>query len=463
MAPLLAYYHQLPPALRHSIASLRGYYLRHWRYGPETDRLAAEATERESWPAGRWEAWRTERLARLLHRTATRVPYYRDLWQRRRREGDTRSWEVLSHWPILTKEELRRDPAAFVADDCNRSRMFASQTSGTSGTPLRLWQRRESLRAYYALFEARWRKAYGVSRHDRWAILGGQLVTPVAQRTPPFWVHNRGLHQLYLSAYHLAPDLIRPYVEAIREFSPKYIWGYSSSLYTLAQECLRQGLTGLRFEVVLANAEPLYAYQREVIEQAFRSPVRETYGMTEMVAAASECAHGRLHLWPEVGVLEIHEPDSKGAGDFLGTSLINEDMPLIRYRVGDRGSLDDGVEACPCGRTLPLLGSIEGRADDVLVTPDGRRVGRLDPVFKADLRIREAQVVQEEIDAVTVLVVPDAAFGERDAHELEARLKERLGGGMRIAIRKVDAIPRGPNGKFRAVVCRIADRPVPCA
>lgn len=463
MASLLPIYHRLPPAVRHMVASLKGYQLRRWRYGPETARLVEEALEREYWSAAQWETWRAERLARVLHRAATRVPYYRNQWAERRRRGDRSSWEELGNWPVLTKEELRRDPTAFVADDCDRSRMFAVQTSGTTGTPLQVWQSRATLRAYYALFEARWRRWNGVSRHDRWAILGGQLVAPAAQRRPPFWVRNWGLRQLYLSSYHLGPELIPYYVEAIRDFAPKYIWGYSSSLDTLARECLRRGYEDLRFSVVLTNAEPLYEHQREAIAQAFQSPVRETYGLTEMIAAAAECEHGRLHAWPEAGVMEIHDADETGAGEIVGTSLINPDMPLIRFRAGDRVRSASGCGSCPCGRTLPLMGSVEGRVDDVLVTPDGRRIGRLDPVFKADLKVREAQIVQEEIDAVTVLVVPDASFSPNHQRLLESQLKARLGNATRIEIRKVAAIPRGPNGKFKAVVNRIAGQPAPRA
>ncbi len=49
----------------------------------------------------------------------------------------------------------------------------------------------------------------------------------------------------------------------------------------------------------------------------------------------------------------------------------------------------------PPSRRLPVLEALD-RLDDVVVTPDGRRVGRLDAVFKADLPIREAQILQSD-------------------------------------------------------------------
>ena len=123
-------YHNLPSPLRSVAASLRGFYLRSWRYGPETDRLVEEALERENWTPHRWKAWQEERLAHVLHRAATQVPYYREQWAARRRQGDRASWDYLENWPILEKDFVRENPRAFVADDCDVRKMFCEQTSG---------------------------------------------------------------------------------------------------------------------------------------------------------------------------------------------------------------------------------------------------------------------------------------------------------------------------------------------
>ena len=121
---LLLLYHRLPYPLKVLTASLQGYGLRWRRYGAETERLVEEALARESWTAAQWQAWQGERLARVLSRAATQVPYYREQWALRRRRGDRASWEYLENWPILEKEPLRAHPRAFVAEDCNTKRMI---------------------------------------------------------------------------------------------------------------------------------------------------------------------------------------------------------------------------------------------------------------------------------------------------------------------------------------------------
>src|SRR5579885_1916454 len=455
---VLRLYHLAPVSIRSFAATVWGAYLWQWRFGRETERLVEEAVERETWSEARWKSWRQERLAFILDRAATRVPYYRNHWARRRAAGDRSSWELLENWQVLEKEQLRRAPRAFVADDRNPSRMFHEHTSGSTGTPVNLWFSRNTVRFWYALFEARWRRWYGVSRFDRWAILGGKLVTPVEQTRPPFWIWNAAMRQLYMSSYHLSPEYIPFYLEALARYRVEYLWGYTSSLYTIAQEMLRHKRSTRQFKVVITNAEPLHEHQRAVIAAAFNCPLRETYGMSEIVAAASECACGRLHLWPEAGVIEIAPGETSDGdnmeGELICTGLCNPDMPLIRYRTGDRDMLPIRQSSCACNRTLPLLCRIEGRSDDVLFGSDGRAIGRLDTVFKGDFLVRESQIVQESLNVVRLIYVPAEGCTEQHISALANQIRARMG-NVRVEVESVSSIPRGPNNKFRAVICKL--------
>jgi phenylacetate-CoA ligase len=455
---LLSLYHGLPAWTRCAVASARGAYLQRWRYNRDTDRLVGEALERETWSSERWKAWGDERLAFVLHRAATRVPFYRDLWTRRRAGGYRGSWELIENWPILEKEDLRSQGRALIADDVSRTHMFHEHSSGSTGTPVNLWVSADALRLWYALFEARWRKWNGVSRRDNWAILGGQLVSPVKQNKPPFWVWNAAMRQLYMSSYHLSQQYIPHYLEALKRYRIEYLWGYTSSLYSLAEGALRDNRSDLHMRVIITNAEPLLEHQRATIAAGFHCPVKETYGMSEMVAGASECEHSVLHLWPEAGYIEIESEKSslpgKKTGQMICTGLCNPDMPLIRYRIGDRATMPVKPAPCACGRTLPVLSKIEGRSDDVLFTADGRAIGRLDPIFKGDFLVREAQIIQERLDAVRLRYVPGFGCTEKHVQAMLAQLRARIG-EVRVETECVSAIARGPNNKFRAVICNL--------
>jgi phenylacetate-CoA ligase len=417
-----------------------------------------EALGRDTWSHKEWKSWQEERLAYVLHRAATKVPYYRDQWASRRRRGDRASWEYLENWPTLAKESLRENPAAFIADDCDVHRMWHEQTSGTTGKPMHLWWSRKTVRDWYALCEARYRHWHGVSRHDRWAMLGGQLVIPAHQQKPPFWVWNYAMNQLYMSSNHLKREFFRYYLEAIAKYRPTYIMGYPSSLSAMAQLFLESEGQHLQMTVAVTNAEPVYDYQRSAIARAFKCPVRETYGMAEIVVAASECEAGVLHLWPEVGWVEIMENKQSlqhgNPGDLVCTGLLNADMPLVRYEVGDRAKLNSECENCSCGRTLPIISSIEGRTNDVLVAPDGRRIYWVNPVFYG-LPVREAQIIQEESNRLKVRYVPAPNFTIATQRSIIDRIQARMG-QLEVIMEPIGAIPRGPNGKFRAVISKLS-------
>jgi phenylacetate-CoA ligase len=453
---LISLYHRLPPRLQSWAASIYGYRLRRLRYGPDTDAQVEEALALEYLPAEVWRRRQADDLAHTLRHALERVPYYREIWKERARRGFDPT--VLADWPILEKNDIRKNASAMIADDAPRSRLVAQHTSGTTSTPLHLWWSREAARRHYTLFEARWRRWYGVTRHDPWAMLGGRFVISPSRRRPPYWVWNAGLHQLYMSSYHLSTETAPYYLEAMRRYGVRYLFGFPSSLHSLAVDFGPGGGRELGLKVAITCSEYLSPVHRSVISDAFGCPVRDTYGMTELVASAGECDAGSMHLWPESGVVEVVEGDSLvpagTVGDLICTGLLNDAMPLIRYRIGDRGSLAAPSRPCACGRTLPQLECLAGRSEDVIFALDGRRLARFDAIFKADLPLREAQIIQERRDFVRVRIVPTAGYDETVAAMIAAGIRERMG-NVEVRFETVPAIERTTRGKFRAVVCAL--------
>ncbi|MEZ5365652.1 MAG: AMP-binding protein [Bryobacterales bacterium] len=456
----LKLYHRMPGRVRSLVGSLYGYKMRAWRYGPETEQIVAEALERERWPVDKLRAWQQERLAETLHRAATKVPHYRDAWSRRRQSGDRRSWERIEHWPILEKQTLRDRPEAFLAEDSDPRRLYCDSTSGTTGTPIKLWQSRGMIRMWYGLAEARWRRWYGVRDRDRWAILGGKMVVSPQQKKPPYWIWNQAFQQLYLSSYHVSSETIGAIVGELDRRRIRYLVGYTASLHQLAHAVLERGLRPKRLAFALSNGEPVFEYQRKAVREAFGCELRESYGLSEACVAASECEHGQMHLWPEPGWVEAvrdDEPLPEGeTGELLCTSLLNRDMPLIRYRVGDRGALAPH-SPCGCGRSLPTIASLEGRIDDVFHMADGRVLSpnTIDIIFQGDLPLREAQIVQKSLEHVRIRYVPAPGFDESASRRMQGYLRERLG-PIEISLEELERIPRGPNGKFKVVASEVA-------
>jgi phenylacetate-CoA ligase len=85
---------------------------------------------------------------------------------------------------------------------------------------------------------------------------------------------------------------------------------------------------------------------------------------------------------------------------------------------------------------------------------DGRAIGRLDTVFKGDFPVREAQIVQESLDVVRLIYVRGEGCTEQHIRSLANQIRERMG-RIRVEAESVSSIPRGPNNKFRAVICKL--------
>ena len=453
-------YNKLPYPLKILATSTWGYYLRSWRYGPETQSLVEQALNRETWSQDQWTTWREERLAFMLHHAATTVPYYRAYWQNRRKAGDQASWELLENWPVLQKATVRDNPRQFISDLSLGKHLYIDHTGGTTGTPTLIFQSRSVTHRWFALHEARVRHWIGVNHQDRWGIFGGQQIIPLAQTNPPYWIWNQGLKQIYFSIFHINPTSANVYLEALWKYKPLYLIVYPSALFVLAKFMLQQGLQPPPLKAIISNSEVLTETYRKTIQQAFNCPVRDTYGMAEMLSAASECAEGNMHFWPETGIMEIFNQgegtvsQTKTSGMYCLTGLFNEDMPLIRYVNGDIGELPDWSQPCACGRTLPVMGKVHGRSNDLVLTKDGRELYILDSLYNG-LPVVEAQLVQFDLDNFEVNLVPGDGYKKQDVEKQINYLLSQYLGAVNVHINELEQIPRNTNGKFCSFISKI--------
>lgn len=95
------------------------------------------------------------------------------------------------------------------------------------------------------------------------------------------------------------------------------------------------------------------------------------YSSTETGPIGFQCAHlehGFYHLHADAMLLEVVDPLTLQAvaeeqtGEFLLTPLLPDHVPLLRYRIGDRGRVLRTVKKCACGSSMPVL-ALEGRVE----------------------------------------------------------------------------------------------------
>ncbi|MEX0768124.1 MAG: hypothetical protein WD029_06610 [Microthrixaceae bacterium] len=428
------------------------------RHGGQFRREVFDLDVRQWWNLDELQLDQDARLRSMVTWCAHRVPHYRDLFSELGvSASDIRTAADLAQLPLLDKETVRADPDRFLPDQ-PLPKLIAQTTGGTTGTPVRYWATLSGVRANYATYEARCRSWAGVKLGQRMASFHGQPIIPASQQGGPYWRRNLAFNQLYFSVYHLNSITVPAYLNQLEQFQPQVIAGYTSAVHRIARGLIDSGDIGrVRPTAVMVSSETLTPAVRQDIQLAFGCRVTNAYSLGELVAFISECDHGELHISTEYGIVELlDQPDSAGS-EIIATGLINKGMPLLRYRTGDLAvRADPGPSAC--GRGLPCVAEIIGRVDDVVRTPEGATVGPapMSLAFQRVPHLRRAQVRQDSIEELTVLLEVDPAFGSQDEEFLLGELKKRLGPSIRFVIEHVPTLPRTSGGKERLVVSSLS-------
>jgi len=397
------------------------------------------------------------RLDHQLTRAARHVPYYQRWFATHRLQPcDCADPEHLTRLPLIDKSIVKAQSSDFRDRDLRL--VFRGYTSGTTGSPLVVYRDLAGIVREHAMI---WRQRHwlGVEPGDPIAVLRGELVTPVDRTAPPFWRFDRSANELVLSSHHLASAHLPAYLATLRSFSPVALYAYPSSARELARLVLQAGQTMVPLRAVFTASETLTDRDRELIGRAFRAPVVDRYGNAERTLAGGHCERGGYHLWSDITLPELLPDPDSDALELVGTPLYGRAMPLFRYRTGD-WAYPARVPGCPCGRAFPTVARIAGREDPVLLTRDGRPIGRLDHIWKGIGHVAAGQVLQEADLTVRLRVVPEPGFSATDRAQLLAQAHDRLGKDLPIVIEELAQLPRTRSGKFQAVVSLVpeADR-----
>jgi phenylacetate-CoA ligase len=399
------------------------------------------------------------RLGRVLPRWLREVPLYQRTDPVPQVGREWMSLAELRRLPLITKEDIRRDfPRNFLRAGVeleallDRELVELEHTSGTSEerTPLLLgrgwWAEQEERALRLNRFVASVLDEFPDAR--RVTINSPVCSGDICYSGVPSRADRAVGNALFvsLSRYPFLwgeAELARMAAEAV-EWQPQFldvdpVYGVVFALY-----CERRGirLPSLRF--ILGSYEFVSVVHRRILERVFGVPVFNLYGSTETGHLLMEAGSGEMRPSLETALLEVLNTDAQGISELTVTTLTNDFMPLIRYRIGDL------VER----QEQPYYTSyrVHGRAKDAFVTAEGRRVTtwQIDQCV-ADLRgIAHYQLSQRVGGEWLLRVVPDGAAPKAaEIVELRRRVEQLLGASGRLAIEQTDLLAPESSGKFR--------------
>ncbi len=412
------------------------------RYGGRFNEFRQLLEQSQWWDRSKIESFQDERLRSIVAHAYETVPYYHSLFDLHGIKANAfRGREDLHRIPLLTRATIKSHAQELKSRQPAGGSLSQGHTSGTTGSPLTVYFCADMVAINYPAMDRQyqWAGAKLGRDGDRVAVVRGNVIVPLKQSKPPYWRHNRNLNQLLMSSFHLQPANLTHYFDALREFRPRVLDGYPSSLYVLARVMLSRG-ERLSVGAVVTSSETLYDFQREAIELAFGCRVFDYYAAAERVIFSTECdRHQGHHLSDEYGITEY--VDEYGAavgvdaeGYMVGTSLHNTGMPLIRYLTTDRSSAK--LKRCECGRTLQLVDDVTTKSEDLLRLRDGRLIppSVLTHPFKPLDCIEASQLVQTDVDHLLVRLMPRPEYTQQHGEQLVRDLKIRLGQDMHITI-----------------------------
>jgi phenylacetate-CoA ligase len=454
-------YYSSPYIVKNLIASLYGWIQRRERFGRHFRRHLAVLSESQWFSNQELQQYQFVQTKAFLVYAEKHSKYYHELFQRHGFKPEKmQSLSELQSLPILDKSTVRNNMDEILPDNLPSFNPNWSHTSGTTGQGLHFALSSKCFQEdwSYRMLNFFWA---GIRQGMRWAFCAGHPVTYYNRRKAPFWVHDYINNWLLMSSYHLTESNLPDYIAKLKEFEPAMLWGYPSSIYLLALANQQLGCP-VHPKVVFTSSETLFDYQRSVIEGAFGCKAFNYYGNGECCAHIAECEKGSLHLKLEYSCVEFldnrNNPVEAGSeGRIVGTAFRNYAMPLVRYDIGDVVIVSKN-KTCACGRSGILVDRVVGRAEDYIVTPDGRFIGRLDHLFKDAVNVRMAQIVQKDVEEVVIRIVKEPGYTGKEEQLILNETRIRLGTQIDVHFEYIDDIPRAKNGKFRFIISEISDK-----
>lgn len=407
------------------------------------------------------EEIQSRRLEDILRHASQNVPFYR-----MRVKGNT----VLENFPVVTKNDLTAHYTEFMTPSLlanyrqkRRLRGYSwveVQTGGSTGKPTMVVHDKEFRdrgRATRLYSQYLCGFPFGVPYFRLWGSMKEINATKssISARVTSLLAGEELLNAFKMSE----PDMQR-YVETINRSRSCYLMAYVDAAETLARYCLKVGMKVRQLKSIMACAGTVTTGTRNLLESVFGGKVYNKYGSRDCGDMVCECEQGGLHIYTPNIYLEI--VDSEGAavntgkrGRILVTLLQNYSFPLIRYEIGDVGSL--AMEPCSCGRSYPCMKTIEGRIVEFLVGTNGEYVS---PVYIRHLigvvhnkgMIRKFQFVQLGHQRYELRVeVEDHGTSvslQTNLRNILTDLKAVLGKDSIIEVKQMKEIPTSESGKF---------------
>jgi Coenzyme F390 synthetase len=437
------------------------YPLYYWKNGDKRLYYWRNLEKQQYWELSKLEEHQLARLQKIVKYAYEHTIYYRRVMSERGLTPDSiKNLKDIEKLPVLTKKIIQDHGDELLSDEYKKSDLIQDASGGSTGKPTVF---------YKDLDRHNIRRADQI-RHDRWSgwdlgkrsalIWGAQRDLKSIQSTKEHVISRYIARHWELDAFEMTNEKMASFVQELEAIRPTMILGYANALYTFAIYVLNNFPNHkIKLQGIISSAETLSQEKRQVIERAFSCKVLNRYGSREVGLIASECKdQSGLHinadnLLVEVTAGEVSLPVGE-RGDIVVTDFLNMGMPFIRYRLEDVGFMSK--DKCDCGRSLPLLGAVEGRTGDFFISESGTMIHGeyFTHLFYGIEKINQFQLIQHDLQTVELKIVStDSSL--LSLEPIVAKIKSMLGSNISVDIVFQKEIPTPKSGKFLFTMSKV--------
>lgn len=383
-------------------------------------------------------------------------PYYKNFVGK----TDISVWENI---PVMKKTDLQRPLKERLSKGFSEKNVYVNKTSGSSGNPFIFAKDKFSHALTWAVII------------DRFGSCGIDFNSSLQARFYGIPLDFKGYYKErikdFFSCRYRFPvfDLSEQKLEEILQvFKRKkfyYINGYTSSIVLFAKYLSKKGifLTEIcpTLKYCIVTSEMLFDDDKKLMETVFGVPVINEYGASELDLIAFTDGVGDFVLNNETLFVETldanNKPVSLGkSGRIVITSLYNKAHPMIRYDIGDIGTLSAS------NPKKPILEKLIGRTNDIAKLPSGKTVPGLTfyyvtkSIIANDGNVKEFVIEQISLNTFKIKYVAERELSQIEKLEIEKSVFEYLENDLKIIFERNEFLNRSQSGKLKQFVSMAA-------
>ncbi len=368
------------------------------------------------------------KLIKVLNNANKNSMYYKKILQNYDIEKIT--YDEFLKIPIMEKETLKNEMINLLPENFDEKKFDIETTSGSSGIPLKIPRNNiERVLLSLPIFKCRAGWINEIPDPTRAALIS-HFANDVASSSLGSF--------LALRLKDLSDENLEIQCNRLLEYKPQILSGPPRALEKLAEYANRKqiDMKQINIKLIECRSEYLFEKQRDLCECTFGCPAVKMYGCHETWGIAYECKGRNLHVLEDSVFVEVVDENNNPVGyneigDIVITLLIEQTLPIIRYKLGDKVILRENK--CSCGSSKDVIELIGTRNSEWITTPSGLKcTTNLFPLIsqfsqgKYDF-IKQFQIIQKSISKFELNIRTDETIDFDLCEDFKRQFQVMLG------------------------------------